>query len=131
MRKDSYLSAERLEELQAERYAWWLNFRYALMVAVGTVIILGQLTVLGFMLTKPKTPKQEVYASVRSGEVTPGVPCWAVYNYNGVLVARTALSNDMGVLREFNVLGGPINSEPLPEPWRWFELSAEFSKEEP
>lgn len=108
-----------------------LDMDKVVLTIISVLVLLGQLVVIWMILMTPRASKQEVYAAVRSGEVTPGVPCWAVYNYNDVLVARTALANDMGVLREFNVLGGPINPEPLPEPWRWFELSAEFSKEEP
>ena len=87
-----------------------------------------------FTLRKPSMyagDTQQVHVPIRSGEVTMGVPCFAVYNDNGVLKAVTAEADMHGVLREFNVLGGRIDPTPLPEPWRWFELNAAFSMEEP
>lgn len=73
---------------------------------------------------------QEVHVPIREGTIPPNIPFWHVMNYNGTLVARTAIVTDVGTIIEFNILGGPINPEPLPEPWRWFELNAAFSLEE-
>lgn len=72
---------------------------------------------------------QLVHVPIRSGDVSAEVPCWAVYNYNGVLKAVTAKADHFGALHEFSVTGGPVNAEPMPDPWRWFELSAAFSVE--
>lgn len=111
----------------------WDVGRIVLWISRGLVVTTPALLLAMCILVLRDTPRAPAqnHAIVRNGAPTPGVPCWAVYNYNGVLVARTALASDIGVLREFNVLGGPINPEPLPEPWRWYELSAEFSKENP
>lgn len=68
-----------------------------------------------------------VHVPIRTGEVTPGIPCWAVYNRNGVLTATTAMADRFGTIREFSTTGGVVSYEELPDPWRWFELSAAFS----
>lgn len=99
-------------------------------IAIIIVIIAAVSFGIGRAMDKPETGI-EVYPTVHSGAPTPGVPCWAVYNYSGVLVARTAIVSDTCVLHEFNVRGGPIDYEPLPEPEYWFELDAVYSRGQP
>lgn len=103
------------------------SFRFVL---IGWALLLG-IQVCLLVYGVPRKNVQQVHVPIRSGEVTTGIPCFAVYNDNGVLKAITAEADMHGVLHEFNVLGGRIDPTPLPEPWRWFELNAAFSMEEP
>ena len=122
---------EMQKEIKEDRKIWMMGFRTVILQVVGIIAIICQLFILWMVLTKPRVIQQQVHVPIRSGEVTMGVPCFAVYNDNGVLKAITAEADMHGVLREFNVLGGRIDPTPLPEPWRWFELNAAFSMEEP
>ena len=99
-------------------------------IAIIIVIIAAVSFGIGRAVNSP-APVVEVYPTVHSGAPTPGVPCWAVYNYSGVLVAYTAIASDTGILHEFNVHGGPVGYDPLPEPEYWFELDAVYSRGQP
>ena len=98
----------------------------AILIGIIAAVSFG----IGHAMDKPVSGI-EVYPTVHSGAPTPGVPCWAVYNYSGVLVAYTAIASDTGILHEFNVHGGPVGYEPLPEPEYWFELDAVYSRGQP
>ena len=69
---------------------------------------------------------QVVYPPISYGQIPSGVPVWAVYEVDGSLHALSALKTN-GVLRQFNIHGGPVDFEPIPNPDAWFTMSAAWA----
>lgn len=92
-----------------------------IIIAISLAFLVG----LGFgTLNVPGPIIQQVEPVYRTGDITPSVPIWAVYEELGVLHAISLIGTDDGRLFAFSVDGAPVAYEEYEPPLAWSPINA-------